>query len=246
MGERLQGKVAVVTGAGSGMGEAMARLFRAEGAKVVVADVSGRQAQIADEIGDGSIAIQADVARSEDVQAMLRLAVSEFGRLDVLCNNAGIAGAMAPLGEYTEEEFDRVWSINGRGVFLGMRYAIPIMLEFGGGSIINTASTGAQIAFPTLSAYCAAKGAVVMMTKTAAVEYASKGIRINAICPGLVRTGISEALPPIYIEEVEKLTPMGRIGEPAEIARLAVFLASDESSFVTGTSVVIDGGYTSL
>ena len=243
---RLAGKVAVITGAGSGIGEAMARLFCAEGACVVAADISGCQDTVAAEIGEACVPVRADVANSADVQAMLRLAITRFGRLDILCNNAGIAGAMAPLGEYTEEEFDLVWSINGRGVFLGMRYAIPLMLANGGGTIVNTASTGSQVAFPTLSAYCASKGAVMMLTKTAAVEYAGQGIRINAICPGVIRTGISNALPVEYIEAVEKLTPMGRIGEPAEIARLAMFLASDESSFMTGASVMVDGGFTAI
>ena len=128
----------------------------------------------------------------------------------------------------------------------GMRYAIPIMLETGGGSIVNTASMASMVAFPQMVAYCATKGAVLMMTKTTAVEYAQRGIRVNAICPGVIRTGITRHMPKEYIEGVAKVTPMGRIADASEVAELAVFLASDESSFITGTSVLIDGGYTAV
>jgi NAD(P)-dependent dehydrogenase (short-subunit alcohol dehydrogenase family) len=177
---------------------------------------------------------------------MLKSAVSKFGRLDILCNNAGIDGVMALTGDYQEEDYDLIWSINGRAVFLGMRYAIPLMLQTGGGSIVNTASMASMVAFPQMVAYCAAKGAVLMMTKTTAVEYAAKGIRVNAICPGVIRTGITTHMPKEYIDAVAKVTPMGRIADATEVAQLAVFLGSDESSFITGTSVLIDGGYTAV
>lgn len=245
MSGRLEGKVAVVTGAGSGIGAATVEAFHREGAKVVAADISGQQDAVAQRLGDGCVAVQTDVAKGEDVQRMLSTAVETFGRLDVLYNNAGIDGVVAPFGEYSEDDFDHVWSINGRGVFLGMRYAIPIMLEQdGGGAIINTASMAAMVAFPGMNAYCAAKGAVVMLTKTAAAEYAGQGIRVNAICPGAIRTAITDSLPPELIQGVVGATPLGRFADPSEVANLAVFLASDESSFVTGESVVIDGGYT--
>jgi NAD(P)-dependent dehydrogenase (short-subunit alcohol dehydrogenase family) len=246
MSQRLAGKVAVITGAGSGMGAAMAKMFCAEGAKVVAADISGQEVAVAKDIGPSCVPSHTDVSKSTDVQAMLQLAVSKFGRLDILCNNAGIDGPMARTGEYREEDFDLIWSINGRAVFLGMRYGIPLMLANGGGSIINTASMAAVVAFATMPAYCAAKGAVVMLTKTAAVEYASKGIRVNAILPGVVLTGITKHMPKEYIDAVAKLTPIGRIADPSEVANLAVFLASNESSFITGTSILIDGGYTSV
>ena len=147
MSDRLAGKVAVITGAGSGIGAAMAKMFCAEGAKVVAADISGQQEVVAKELGSACLPVHADVSQSRDVQAMLQSAVAEFGRLDVLCNNAAIDGPMAPTGEYREEDFDRVWAINGRSVFLGMRYAIPIMLSNGGGSIVNTASMASVVAF---------------------------------------------------------------------------------------------------
>jgi NAD(P)-dependent dehydrogenase (short-subunit alcohol dehydrogenase family) len=243
---RLAGKVAVVTGAGSGMGAAMAEVFVREGAKVIAADVSGNQEKVAADIGRDCVPVHADVSDGTEVQAMLARAVSEFGRLDVLCNNAGIDGHVAPTAEYPEEEFDRVWAVNGRGVFLGMRYGIPLLLEFGGGSIVNTASMASNVAFPGMPAYCASKGAVQMLTKTAAAEYAGKNVRVNSICPGPIRTGITDSLPPDLIAGVVAATPIGRYGEPAEVAALALFLASDESSFITGECILIDGGYTTL
>jgi NAD(P)-dependent dehydrogenase (short-subunit alcohol dehydrogenase family) len=246
MSGRLGGKVAVITGAGSGMGAAMAELFVQEGAKVVAADISGQQEKVAANIGSDCLALQTDVASSADVKAMMHTAVSEFGRLDIVCNNAGIDGHVAPTGEYPEEEFDKVWSINGRGVFLGMLHAIPLLLERGGGSIINTSSMASSVAFPGMPAYCASKGAVQMMTKTAAAEYADKGIRVNAICPGPIRTAITDSLPPELIAGVVAATPMSRYGTPLEVAQLALFLASDESSFITGESILIDGAYTTV
>jgi NAD(P)-dependent dehydrogenase (short-subunit alcohol dehydrogenase family) len=242
MPSRLEGKVAVVTGAGSGIGAATARAFHAEGAKVVAADISGLEEEVARELGDGCVAVNADVTQTADVERMLNTAVDSFGSLHVLHNNAGIDAPACDTVEYSEEVFDRVWSVNGRGVFLGMRYAIPLMLRYGGGSIINTASVASSIVFPGKIAYCAAKGAVIMLTKTAAAEYAARGIRVNAICPGSPLTGHS--LPRELVDGIMSHTPMARRAEPSEIASLAVYLASDESRFVTGSAMVIDGGYT--
>ena len=246
MSGRLDGKVAVVTGAGSGIGEATARRFHQEGAKVVLADVSGGQDAVAKELGEGALGVQADVRDGTSVQAMLAATVEAFGRLDVLHNNAGIDGTVAPLGEVSEEDWDKVQAVNLRGVFLGIRYAIPVMLEHGGGSIINTASMAATVAFPGMASYCAAKGGVVMLTKTAAAEYASQGIRVNSISPGTIQTAITDSLPQDMIKAIIERNPVGRIADPSEVASLAVFLASDESRFITGADHLIDGGYTLL
>jgi len=246
MAGRLAGKVAVVTGAGSGIGKAIAERFVAEGAKVVAVDISGNQNAVAEKLGPNCLPFQSDVSKSAEVRAMLSAAVSKFGGLHVLCNNAAIEGYMAPVGEYPEDEWEKVIAINLRSVFLGMRYGIPLILKSGGGSIVNTSSMAAMVAFPTMAAYCAAKGGVKQLTKTAAVEYADKGIRANAICPGTINTAITKALPPEYIKAIINANPVKRIAEPIEVAHLAVFLASDESSFITGTEITIDGGYTAL
>lgn len=242
---RLEGKIAVVTGSGSGMGKAMVERFCNEGAKVVAVDVSGAQDALSS-LGDCCLPFHADVSKAEDVEAMIAVAKSHFGGLHILCNNAGINGAMSLTAEYAVEEYDRVMAVNARGVFLGMRYGIPLMLESGGGSIVNTASMASKVAFPQMVAYAGSKGAVMMMTKNAAVEYADKGIRVNCFCPGAVMTGMLSGMPKDYIDAVVQANPLKRVGTPEDIANLALFLASEESSFITGTEIVIDGGYTAL
>lgn len=243
---RLEGKIAIVTGAGSGIGEAITERFIEEGAFVIAADISGNQNALAKRLGDKCTPTHTDVSKSVDVQALILLAKEKYGRIDILCNNASIEGSMAPTGEYSEEEFDKVWAVNGRSAFLGMRYGIPLMAANGGGSIINTVSMAAMVAFPNMPAYCAAKGAVKMLGKCAAVEHASQGIRVNSICPGTINTQITKALPPEYIGKIIEANPAGRIAEPREVGDLAVFLASDESRFITGTEILIDGGYTAV
>lgn len=246
MSGRLEGKAAIVTGAGSGMGSAMVERFCLEGARVLAVDVSGRQDELAAGIGDACVPFHADVSNSDDVQAMLAAAMKEFGALHVLCNNAGIQGPIIAATEYPEDDYERVMAVNARSVFLGMRYGIPLLLESGGGSIVNTASMAAVVAFPQLLAYCGSKGAVRMMTKAAAIEYADQGIRVNCFCPGSIMTGMLSGMPDEYVDAVIEANPVKRVGEPREIADLALFLASDESTFITGTEIVIDGGYTAL
>lgn len=245
MAGRLDGKVAVITGAGSGMGQAMARRFTAEGASVVAVDVSGSEEATAESAGAQCLACRADVSRSADVQRMIELAVDRFGKLDILCNNAGIQGPLAPTADYEEADWDRVLAVNLTGVFLGMKYAIPRMLATAGkGSIVNTSSMASIVAFPTLPAYAASKGGVSVLTRQTAAEYASAGIRVNAIAPGAIDTGMTRGMPQDYLKAAVDATLMGRIGTPDEIANLALFLASDEASFITGTETAVDGGYT--
>lgn len=240
----LEDKVAIVTGAASGIGSGIAEELVAEGARVIAVDISGAEDDLAKRLGDRCVAFHGDVSKGQDVQGMVEAAISEFGKLNVLCNNAGIDGHVALTGEYPEDEFDKVLAVNCRGAFLGMRYAIPKLLESGGGTIVNTSSMADRVAFPGMPGYCAAKGAVTMLTKNAAAEYADKGIRVNAICPGPIRTGITDSLPADLINGVVAATPMSRYGTTTEVGRLAVFLASEQSSFITGETILIDGGYT--
>ena len=254
MSDRLAGKTAVVTGAASGIGEATARLFAAEGANVLLADRDGsRGPWVASEIDAGggaqggqALFVQADVRRGEDVQAMFLAAVERWGRIDVIYNNAGTGPPETNVRDCPEKTYDLVSDVNIRGVWLGMKYGIPHLEAAGGGSIISTASVAGKIGLPGMAAYCASKGAVIAMTQAAAGEWASQGIRINCICPGGIATGqgwLDEA----QIEESragwDDLHPVGRSGEGLDIARAALFLASDESSFITGQAIVVDGGW---
>jgi NAD(P)-dependent dehydrogenase (short-subunit alcohol dehydrogenase family) len=249
---RLDGKVALITGAGSGIGRTTAMLFAREGAAVVVSDVvdeAGRGAVEEIEEGNGKATfVHADVSSSSDAQAMVRSAVRTFGRLDVLMNNAGIFHPADESVTNTEEDiWDRVMAINLKGVFLGCRYGIPAMLESGGGSIVNIASFVALMgaAAPQI-AYTASKGGVLAMTREIAVEFARKGIRANALCPGPIETPLLAELLADPARRQRRLVhiPMGRFGRADEIANAALFLASDESSLVTGATFVVDGGIT--
>jgi NAD(P)-dependent dehydrogenase (short-subunit alcohol dehydrogenase family) len=248
---RLQDKVAIITGGGSGIGRATALLFGGEGARVMSVDLVADTAQAtARDITDGggeADSLQADVSVAADVERMINTTVERFGRLDVLVNNAGIE-VMMPIVQVPEEMWDRLIDVNLKGVFLGCKYAIPQMIKQGGGAIVNTASVAGLRGFATLGPYGASKGGVVLLTKSLAVEYAPFNIRVNCVCPGLIRTSMLErgltavANPEEALELLRQAHPMGRLGEPEEVAQGILFLASDEASFITGVPLPIDGG----
>jgi NAD(P)-dependent dehydrogenase (short-subunit alcohol dehydrogenase family) len=240
----LEGKVAVITGAGSGMAKASVKVFAREGAKVVAADISGAEKDTASEVGNGVLPVHCDVTNEDDWEALMRAAVEEFGTVDAVCNVAGIGDA-AMIADITMEHYNRVMDIDLRGVLLGTRQAIRTMLEHGGGSIVNWSSIGGLNASPFTGVYSAAKAGVISFTRTAAVEYADKGIRVNCVCPGYIKTeGMGASLD--HYPGAADLTPMKRLGQPHEIAEVAAFLCSDRASFVTGAVVPIDGGRSML
>jgi NAD(P)-dependent dehydrogenase (short-subunit alcohol dehydrogenase family) len=250
---RLEGKVAVITGGASGMGEAATRLFVREGARVVVGDLQRDRADaLVAGLSGKAIARHADVSRAEDVAGLVDAALTQFGRLDVMFNNAGIGGGEQLIHETPEAVFDRIVAVDLKGVWLGIKYAVPALLRSGGGSIVNTASVSALMGMRYQGAYGAAKGGVVQLTRVAAVEYAEHGIRVNAILPGGVLTpliyanpALPEAMDPQIVEaQLASVQPIRRAGQPLDIANAALWLASDESSFVTGASIVVDGGWT--
>ena len=241
---RLDGKVAIVTGGARGQGEAEVRLFAAEGAKVVVSDVlvdEGRA--VADSLGDGAVFLRHDVSREEDWEAAVNLATERFGGLDVLVNNAGILHN-ATIAKHTLEAYERVVAVNQVGVFLGIRSAIAPMTSRGGGSIVNISSGAGLRATKYSFAYSATKYAVTGMTACAALELARYGIRVNSIHPGLIDTPMVATDDPDGNQRLVRATPMRRSGAPEEIARVALFLASDEASYMTGAHVPVDGGVT--
>lgn len=246
---RLEGKVALITGGGSGMGKVASELFAGEGANVVLTDVNDEAGEAtAAAIGDSAHFVHADVSREPDAESMVAAAVERFGRLDVLYNNAGIM----PLddGSVTEADgsiWDTVLAVNVKGVMFGCKFGIPAMVETGGGSIINVASFVAWLGAATSqTAYTASKGAVLAMTREIAVEYARKGIRCNALCPGPIETPLLLALLSDDAKKQRRFVhiPMGRLGHAEELAKAALFLASDDSSYMTGSSLIVDGGIT--
>lgn len=244
---RLKNKVALITGAGSGMGKAMAKLFTAQGAKVVCADISGKQEEVAAQIGSAAVAVQANVANEDDVKKMIATAEEKFGRLDILVNNAGFGGVMAPLHEQTTERWDQVHSVNIKGVFFGMKYGVISMLKTGGGAIVNVSSASGFVGWKGHSIYGAAKAGVNQLTKSAALDYASKNIRVNAILPGTMWTGLVKASqefaePPPSAPRLPGI-PLNRWGRADDIAYAALYLASDEAAYVTGVLLPVDGGY---
>ena len=247
---RLAGKVAVVTAGGSGIGAATARRFAREKASVIIADLSGtRAAEVAGAItqeGGNARWLKMDASDPEGVQAAIRLAIDSWGRLDVMFNNAGM-GTVEPLEAMTLETWNRILAVTLTSVFLGIKYSVPIMRKQGGGSIVNTASISGTAADYGMSAYNAAKAGVINLARAAALENAKYRIRINCICPGAIDTRVSQLLGGNDVEGFRRKlgqNPIGRIGEPEEIANAVLFVASDEASFITGTTIVVDGGLT--
>jgi NAD(P)-dependent dehydrogenase (short-subunit alcohol dehydrogenase family) len=245
------GKVAFVTGAANGIGRAAALAFAREGASVVVADVSvkGNQetARMIEEVGARSLAVTCDVTRAEDIKAALDTTVEAFGRLDFAFNNAGIEYTIKPAADVTEDEWDRIIDIDLRGVFLCMKHEIPLILQQGGGAIVNTSSGAGVKVFKGGAAYCAAKHGVVGLTKAAALDYAQSDIRINAVCPGIIDTPMMQRFSggtPEGRQAVIAQEPVGRMGKPEEIAAAVVWLCSDAARFVVGHAMVVDGGQT--
>jgi NAD(P)-dependent dehydrogenase (short-subunit alcohol dehydrogenase family) len=250
MAGRLDGKVALVTGAGSGIGKASAVTIAKEGAKVVVSDVvtdSGEETvRIIEDAGGEAIFVNADVSVADEVEALVKVAVETYGRLDCAHNNAGIVGPVANTHEYPEEAWDDVIRVNLKGVWLCMKYEIAQMLRQGGGSIVSTSSAAGLVGHPWQTAYVASKHGVNGLTKVAALENAKLGIRVNAVCPGIVRTPRIEryiADKPGWIEGFIEQEPVGRLGESEEIAEAVVWLCSDATSFVTGHLMQVDGGF---
>ena len=235
------GLTVLITGAASGIGAEMSRLFESEGATVFAADVTSGAT------GFG-VPLVADVTNASDVEAMINTVVEQTGRLDVLCNNAGVVSTTDPVS-CSVDEWDRVFAVNAKGVFLGIKFALPVMLRQNAGAIVNTASVAGLVGLRSRTAYCASKGAVIALTRQVAVEYATRGIRCNCICPGTVASPWVDRLtessidPQSARQALVSRQPLGRLGEPAEVARAALYLASEKTGgFITGTALVIDGG----
>ncbi len=247
MSGQLDGKVALVTGASSGIGQATAIAFARAGAKVVVASrriAEGEETMHRiQEIGGEAIFVKTDVSKSAEVEALVNKTVNTYGRLDCAFNNAGIP-ASSPLINISEEDWDRVFDVNLKGTWLCLKYEIRAMLKQGGGAIVNVGSIGGVIGFSGYTCYCASKGGVIALTRAAAMEYAKSGIRINVVSPGAIETDMLAAIPAHQLAQIIAMHPIGRSGEPAEVAEAVMWLCSDAATFVIGHNMMIDGGYT--
>jgi NAD(P)-dependent dehydrogenase (short-subunit alcohol dehydrogenase family) len=250
MAGELEGKVALVTGASAGIGRESALAFASAGARVVVSDVviDGGEETVGQIHAAGGEAtfVRADVSQTAEVEALVGRTVETYGRLDCAHNNAGIEGDMAPTADCAEANWDRTIAINLKGVWLCMRYEIPQMLRQGGGVIVNTASVAGLVGFANLPAYVASKHGIAGLTKTAALEYAEQGIRVNAVCPGVIHTAMIDRIvggDAVAVSQFTALEPVGRMGLPAEVAQVVVWLCSDAASFVTGVAMPVDGGF---
>lgn len=254
MAGRFEGKVAVITGAAGGIGKQACIRFASEGAKVVAVDLAGTAlGDVIDAVkaaGSEAIAVPTDVTIASQVKNYVDAAMGAYGRVDAFFNNAGIEGWVGPSTEYPEDIFDRVIAVNLKGVWLGMKYVVPVMRAQGGGAIVNTASTAGLGATPTIIAYGASKHAVVGMTKSAAVEFGRDRIRVNAVCPAPIETRMMRSLergmnpddPGAVHDTISATIPLGRYGEPQEVAALTAFLCSDDASYITGGIYTVDGG----
>lgn len=250
MAKLFKGEVAIVTGASSGIGRASALEFAKEGAKVVVADVSEKEGKetvdMVKKSGGEAIFVKCDVSIPKDVEQMVKKAVSAFGRLNMAFNNAGVEGDQAFTVDCTDENWDRVININLKGVWLCMKYEIPEMLKQKKGAIVNCSSVAGLVGFQGIPAYVSSKHGVVGLTKTTALEYARKGIRVNVVCPGVIETPMITRFAhsnPETEKQLIGMEPVGRMAKPSEVAALAVWLCSDKASFVTGSAVAVDGGF---
>lgn len=247
MADLLSDKVAIITGAGSGIGREIAYQFGARGARVVASDINDKGGNetvaVLRDRRVQTIYVHADTSKPADNEALVAAAIEAYGGVDIAVNNAGIAGPMARVGDYPIDGWDQVIAVNLSGVFYGMRYQLPAMVTRGGGSVINIASILSQVGFPNSAAYVAAKHGVVGLTQNAALEYGPQKVRVNAVGPGFIKTPMLDALTPEALKYLESQHALGRLGEPAEVARLVTWLASDEASFVTGAYLTVDGGY---